>query len=290
MTAAAARLLDTARDGWTMTGVLAVMIFLAVLVTAGGIGAATAGRALGATIEGQVTVQLLSGDAATRARRATQVVAALRQLPGVSHVAPVSRAELTRLLGPWLGSAASEDDLPVPVLIDVSVVPNGDVAAQIRRIVAPIDPDMRIDAHGLALGGTQALLRTVTLFAAAIVALMIAAGMAMVLLATRAGLAAHQLSIDVMHRLGATDGQIATLFCRRMARDAALAAAIGASAAWGVILLLGQMVAGSGAQLVGGMTLGRLGWGAAIALPLAFVVLAALVAHLAVRRALGRLT
>ena len=290
MTAATARLLDSARDGWTMTGVLAVMIFLAVLATAGGVATAAAGRALGAAIEGQVTVQIVSGDAATRERRTAEVAAALRRLPGVSRVTPVSRAELTRLLGPWLGSAASEDDLPVPALIDVSVVPNGDVAGEIRRLVAPIDPDMRIDAHGLALGGTQALLKTVTLLAAAIVALTIAAGMAMVLLATSAGLAAHQLSIEVMHWLGATDGQIATLFCRRMARDSALAAVIGAPAAWGVILLLGQVVAASRAQLLGGMTLGRAGWGVAIALPLAFVALAALVAYLGVRRALGRLT
>ncbi|WP_028967433.1 cell division protein FtsX [Sphingomonas phyllosphaerae] len=290
MTAATARLLDTARDGWTMTGVLAVMIFLAVLATASGVGTATAGRALGAAIEGQVTVQLVSGDAATRARRATQAVAALRRLPGVSRVTPVSRVELARLLGPWLGSAAGEDDLPVPALIDVTVVPSGEVVGKIRRIVAPLDPAMRIDAHGLALEGTRALLKTVTLLAAAIVALMIAAGMAMVLLATRAGLTAHQLSIEVMHRLGATDGQVATLFCRRMARDAALAAVIGAPTAWGVILLLGQAVAGSGAQLLGGMTLGRAGWGVAIALPIAFVALAALVAYLAVRRALGRLT
>ena len=290
MTAATARLLDTARDGWTMIGVLAVMIFLAVLATAGGVATATAGRALGAAIEGQVTVQLVSGDAATRARRATQVVAALRRLPGVSRVAAVSRVELARLLGPWLGSAAGEDDLPVPALIDVTVVPSGEVVGKIRRIVAPLDPDVRIDAHGLALEGTRALLKTVTLLAAAIVALMIAAGMAMVLLATRAGLTAHQLSIEVMHRLGATDGQIATLFCRRMARDAALAAAIGAPMAWGVILLLGQAVAGSGAQLLGGMILGRAGWSVAIALPIAFVALAALVAYLAVRRALGQLT
>lgn len=290
MTAATARVLDAARDGWTMAGVLAVMIFLAVLATAGGVGTATAGRALRATIEGQVTVQLVSGDAATRARRATQAVAALRRLPGVSRVTPVSRAELTRLLGPWLGSAASDDDLPVPALIDVTVRPSRDMEGNIRRIVAPIDPDVRIDAHGSVLGGARALLETVTLLAAAIVMLMIAAALAMVLLTTRAGLAAHQRSIEVMHRLGATDRQIAALFCRRMARDAALAAAIGAPVAWGVILLLDQVVAGSGAQLLGGMILGRAGWGAAIALPLAFVALAAVVAYLVVHRALGRLT
>lgn len=289
MTAATARLLDTARDGWTMAGVLAVMIFLAVLATAGGVGTAAASRALGAAMAGQVTVQIVSGDAETRARLSTQVVAALRRSPAVSRVTPVSRAELTRLLGPWLGGAATEDDLPVPVLIDVTLVPDRDALVQVRNAVAPIDPAVRIDAHGATLAGTGAMLDTVALLAATIVALMIAAGMAMVLLSTRAGLAAHRTTIEVMHRLGATDGQIARLFCRRMARDAALAGALGAPLAWGVIVALGRIVAGTGSQLLGGVTLGRIGWGAAVALPLAFVALAALVAYAAVRRALGQL-
>jgi len=289
MIAATARLLDTARDGWTMAGVLAVMIFLSVLATAGGIATATASRALGATLAGQVTVQIVAPDADTRARRAAQTVAALRRSPAIVHVAPVSRAAVADLLGPWLGSAATEADLPVPALIDVTITPGRDAVAEVRRIVAAVDPAAQLDAHGAALAGTDTLLRMVMLLAAAIVALMIAASVAMVLLSTRAGLAAHQLTIEVMHRLGATEGQIAMLFCRRMARDAALAAAIGAPLAWGVIVLLGEANAGTGSQLLGGMMLGRPGWIAAVTLPVMVVALAALVAYAAVRRALGRL-
>jgi cell division transport system permease protein len=211
----------------------------------------------------------------------------------VAHVAQVPRTELTRLLGPWLGNEAGEDDLPVPALIDVRLTQTrtqgSDGADLVRRIVAPIEPAVRVDAQGAALAGTETLLRAVTLLAAAIVTLMIGAGIAMVLLSIRAGLAAHETTIDVMHRLGATDAQVARLFCRRMARDAALAAAIGAPTAWGALVLLGQVGAGTGAELLGGMTLGRVGWGSAIILPVAFVALAALVAYIAVRRALGRL-
>ncbi len=61
-----------------MAGVLAVMIFLAVLATAGGIATATASRALGATLAGQVTVQIVAPDADTRTRRAAQTLAAIR--------------------------------------------------------------------------------------------------------------------------------------------------------------------------------------------------------------------
>lgn len=289
MTAATARLLDTARDGWTMAGVLAVMIFLAVLATAGGLGTARASRALEATLAGQVMVQIVAPDAGMRERRAGQIAAALRRSPAIVQVTPVPRAAVARLLGPWLGDAAAADDLPVPALIDVTAAPGHDALASVRRIATRIDPAAQIDARGAALAGTATFLRAAILLAAAIVALMIAASVAMVLLSTRAGLAAHQLTIEVLHRLGATDGQIAALFCRRMARDAALAAAIGAPLAWGTIVLLGHANAGTGSELLSGVALGRLGWSAALALPVAFVALAALVAYVAVRRALGRL-
>ncbi|MFK3889618.1 cell division protein FtsX [Sphingomonas sp. NPDC079357] len=289
MTAATARLLDTARDGWTMAGVLAVMIFLAVLATAGGIATANASRALDTALSGQVTVQIVVPDAATRERLATQVVAALRRSPAIVQVRPVPRATLARLLGPWLGSTAAAADLPVPALIDVIVAPATDATAIIRRIVAPIDPTAQIDAQGTALAGTDTLLRNVMLLAATIVALMIAASIAMILLTVRAGLAAHGTVIEVMHRLGATDGQIAALFCRRMARDAALAVLVGTPLSCGTIVLLSQANAGIGSEFLGGLVLGRVGWGIVLALPIAFVLLAALVAYIAVRRALGRL-
>ncbi|VXC94033.1 cell division protein FtsX [Sphingomonas sp. 8AM] len=289
MTAATARLLDTARDGWTMAGVLAVMIFLAVLAAAGGIATAGASRALDAALTGQVTVQIVAPDAATRERLSAQVVAVLRHASGVTHVAPVPRAELARLLGPWLGDSARADDLPVPALIDVATAPGVDAAARIRRIVAPIDPAAQIDAQGAALAGTDTLLRATALLAMVIVMLVLATGLAIVLLTVHAGLAAHHTTIEVMHRLGATDGQVAGLFCRRMARDTALAAAIGAPLAWAAIILFGRVGAGTGAQLLGGMTLGQTGWAAALVLPIAFVALAALTAYASVRRALGQL-
>lgn len=289
MTVGTARLLDTARGGWIMAGVLAVMIFLAVLATAGGIATASASHTLGAALAGQATVQIVAADRETRERLSANVADALRRSPVVVRVTPISRAELARLLGPWLGTAADADDLPVPALIDVTLAAGGDAAARLRRIVAPFGSAVQIDAHAAALAGTERLLEIVSLLAAAIVVLMIAAGMAMVLLSVRAGLAAHQTTIDVMHRLGATDAQVAILFCRRMARDAALAAAIGAPLGWAVIVLVGRIGLDTGSQLLGGMTLGRAGWSAAIALPVAFVLLAALVAYVAVRRALGRM-
>lgn len=281
------RILDAARGGRAMVWVLAIMLFLTVLAAALGVGTARAASALGASLAGRATVVIATADPAVRARQASAAAAALRALPDVTRVAPVSPRELATLLGPWLGEAGSDPDLPIPALIDVDVA---DPAAtpRIERALAGVAPGARLDRHGDALSGVTALLTTLTLLAVGLVALMLAATAAVVVLAARAGLDAHRGTIDVMHGLGATDVQVARLFQRRIARDAALGACVGGVAGWLVVAGLGMQASGSGSQLLGGITLGQTGWGAVIALPFAFVALAALVARRAIMRTMGR--
>lgn len=288
MSAATARVLDGAREGRAMAGVLTVMLFLTVLAAAGGIGTGRAATALHSALAGRATVQIVSADAATRAALTSRVTAALRASPAVRKVTAVPPAELSRLLGPWLGDAADSADLPVPALIDIELAPRAGALAQVRAMVKAITPAASVDAHADALAGTGRLLTTSTALAAATVALTVAGSAAIVLLAIRSGIAAHRTTIEVMHGLGATDRQIARLFQRRIARDAGVAAVAGGSMAWGVILLLGHLAQDTGAQLLDGVTLGQGGWIAVIALPFCFVAFAASVAQWAVVRALGR--
>jgi cell division transport system permease protein len=288
MTGTTARVLDTARDGRTMAGVLAIMLFLTVLAAAGGIGAARGAAALRIALGGRATVQIVTADATTRAVLAARVLATLRASPAVRQATPVPAAELARLLGPWLGDAATSADLPVPALVDIELAPRPGSLAQVRAALAAVTPAARLDTHADALAGTGTLLATLTALAAVTVALMIAGSAAVVLLAIHAGLVAHRITIEVLHGLGATDAQVAQLFQRRIARDASVGAAAGAVAAWGVILLFARLAAGVGSQLLDGVSLGQSGWIAVVALPFAFVGFAAAVAHVAVVRALGR--
>jgi cell division transport system permease protein len=271
-----------------MAGVLAIMLFLTVLAAAGGIGAARGAEALRGVLAGRATVQIVTADAATRTALAARVLATLRTSPAVRQAIVVPPAALARLLGPWLGDAATGADLPIPALIDIELAPQPGALAQVRARLAAITPAARVDAHADALAGTGTLLAMLTVLAGAVVVLMSAGSAAVVLLAVRSGLGAHRTTIEVMHGLGATDAQVAQLFQRRIARDAGVGAAAGGVAAWAVILLLGRLAAGTGSQLLDGVALGQGGWIAVVGLPFAFVGFAALVAYVAVVRALGQ--
>jgi cell division transport system permease protein len=206
---------------------------------------------------------------------------------GVSDVALVSRGELVRLLGPWLADDAADAELPVPILIDLTVR-DETALARLRATLAAVAPAAQIDLHDAALAPVRRLLETLVLVAAALVALMVGATAIVVMLAARAGLETHRHTIEVMHMLGATDVQVARLFQRRLARDAALGAIAGAVAGLAVVALLARQAAGMRSELLGAVALGQAGWIVLAALPVAFILLAALVARRAVTRALGR--
>ena len=283
------RVLDEAGGARAMTGVLAVMLFLLVLAAAAGLATANAKAALDRQLAGRLTVQVVEGEPARRDAAATRVLAVLRGLPDVAHATAVDRAELARLLRPWLGSDAGDAELPVPALIDVDLTDGADAAvARVATAVRRASPAASVDRHERWMSPVGGFMRSIGWLAAALVVLMAAAAAAVVVLAARAGLETHRATVEVMHMLGSTDVQVARLFQRRLALDAALGGGIGAVAALGVVWLLGAQGAGLGSELLGNASLRTRDWVLLAAVPVLFVGLATLAARWTIVRALRR--
>ena len=281
------RVLDEAGSSRAMTGVMGIMLFLLVLAAALGLATLGAARTLDRQVAGRLTVQVVDGDPAARDRAAARAAALLRSLPGVARVEPVGQAELRRLVEPWLGAEAAAGALPIPALIDVDLADEGAgpaVAAAVARAV----PNARVDRHEAWMSPVGRFMDLVTTLAAALVALVAAATLAVVALAVRSGLELHRGTIEVMHMLGSTDVQVARLFQRRVALDAAVGGGVGGLAALAVAWVMGGQVGALGSELLGGATLGRGGWATLLLLPPLFVGLATLAARRAVLAELKR--
>lgn len=287
MSGADRRVLDEAGGLRAMTWVMAIMLFLTLLAAALGLGTRQSAQALERQLAGRLTVQVVEGSPATRDALARRTLAALRALPQVRRATLVDRAELTRTLAPWLGDTGDDADLPVPAMIDVDLAAAaapGPVIAAARRISAV----SRVDRHQRWMSPVGGFLDTLTWLAFALVLLMLGATGAVVVLAARAGLETHRATIEVMHMLGSTDVQVARLFQRRIALDAALGGVAGGAGALAVLLFLGTRLAALGSELLGGITLDAGDWGLLVLLPLGFVVLATLAARVTVVAALRR--
>ena len=158
------------------------------------------------------------------------------ELPG-ADIERVSRDAAAALLQPWLGNAELPDNLPVPGLLNVTS----------DRTLSPAPVQAALDAAGLSanvddnsryadqLRGTARRLVGVS---GGVLALILAAGLAVNIFATRAGMNAQRDIIRVLVQVGATDGFIAKLFVGQAGWRGAVGAAIGLGLAAVIWLLL----------------------------------------------------
>lgn len=284
------RLIPQARLTGPMPWVIAVMLFLTLLATAAALALGSAADQINADLAGRATVQIVNADRQARQRQASAAEAVLRSDRAVAAVTPVSDAEVRSLLSPWLGSSAESGDVPLPSLIDVNFRRTADsvTLTRLRGALASVAPDARIDTHGQWLRPVFDLIGTLRWLAIGLVALLALASIASVMLSARSSFAAHAETIDIMHLLGSTHAQIARLFQRRIALDAALGALFACLLAAPVLWLLGQAAARLDSGLVTAGSFGPFDWLLLATVPIAGIALAVLTARITVLGALRK--
>jgi cell division transport system permease protein len=255
------------------------MTFAMVVVAAAGLALSNAAGIVARGVESRYAVQLSDSAGVPKA------LATLRESAGVTRVQPVPEAEMRQTLERWLGPGGLGNELPIPALINVDLA-TGANAATIAGQLARSVPGARLVAHQEVVAPLLKSLRVLQWLAQALVLLMAAATSAAVVLAARGAFDTHRSTIEVMHGLGATDEQVTDLFQRKIALDAFFGAAAGGIAAALVLLVLGGGAAALAGDIAGGPPLTASDLIMLAMLPIAAVLVAAVVGRLAVLAAL----
>ncbi len=283
------RLLPEGRSAGPMPWVIGIMMLLTILAAAVGLAVGNASTRLTNDIAGKVTIQIPEGNQSTKNGQIRAVLSEIRRVNAVVAVEQVSDAQLSALLNPWLGSVATDEDLPMPALIDVTLNRSDpQTVAELTAIVTGIAPKARVDRHASWLEPLAGLMAALKWLSFGLVLLMASATAATVILAVRAALNTHGETIAIMHLLGSSDNQIARLFQRRIALDAMLGCVAGFAVAMAAMAVVGTRISALGSDLLGGASLGWLGWVLILLLPIAGTALAAMIARLTVLRTLGK--
>lgn len=270
--------------GGLVVPVISVMTFLTALALAGGIALAAAASGLDESMARSATVQIVQANPDIRNPQAAAAAALLRRDARVARVHQLSRAELERLLVPWLGAQVKARDLlPLPAMIDIELRPGADAAALAARIRA-VAPDSRLDVHSRWLGPLAAAMKGLQWLAWVVVLLVSLATVAVVTIGTRAALGLYRTTIELLHMMGAEDADIARLFQYRYLVQGIIGGVVGVGCAFVVIVGLGRLAGALGATGAAGLP--PLAWAALLLLPLAVGVLAMAAARVSVMRAL----
>jgi cell division transport system permease protein len=291
--AADARLLPESQLTGPMPWVIGIMIALTVVAAASGLALRNVATTASADLEGGVTVQIVSAAPAERNRQARSALAALRADPDVLDAAPVAQDALNALVEPWLGTRPGDDieALPIPAMIDVRLRQSATPAriTALRARIVAVAQAARIDAQAGWLAPVFGAINALQWLASGLITLLALATIAAVLLASRNALSNHRETIEVVHMLGGTDRQIARVFQRSMAFDAAVGGLAGLVLGVITITALGRQFAPLGSGMVGSAVLGWVDWALIALIPLLGVALAVLTARLTVLAALRRM-
>jgi cell division transport system permease protein len=276
--------LRRALSGWLLPGLVAAMALLAALAVAGAEGAAALAARWERGAAAAVTLQLPDAEP-TRLARA---LGALAAMPEVAEARAVDQARLAELLRPWLGTAGA---LPLPAVIELRLRDARTDPVLLGDRLAATVPGAVVEAHGLWVQRLAALAVSLQALAWSVLGLVAAVAAAVVAVATRAGLAARRDAVEVLHGLGARDGEIAGRFARRLGLLAAGGALLGTAAAVPALTMLADLAAPwtGGAGGAAASPLALLPWPALAAVPPFAFLIGWATAQLTVRRWLRRL-
>ncbi len=212
--------------------VIAVMAFLAALALGASLVATRAAHGWQSGLADRVTVQVMppeQGDPRASLDSETKaVLSVLNATPGIAHANLLSDAEINALVEPWIGKDGAVSGIPLPRLIDATIVPGEemDVAALAKRLKAAA-PHASVDDHRRWIARLRGVADAVRYSAYGILLLIAGATAAAVSFATRAGLEAHHEMVALLHQMGALPSFIARAVEWHYFISALMAAALG---------------------------------------------------------------
>jgi cell division transport system permease protein len=286
-------------SGRALVIVIAIMAFLASIVTGMGVLVHTASRGWTESISREITIQVRPSPRRNIEDDVKKAVQIAQSSSGVASVRVFGKAESEKLLEPWLGSGLDLGELPVPRMIVVALngAPKLDTE-QLKLKLREQAPTASLDDHQLWIERLVAMSRALVLVVAVILLLVLVSMGLAVGFATRGAMAGNKDIVDILHYVGAADHFIAREFQQHFFRLGLRGAAIGSGCAIAIFLISETLsrywAQGPGGDeieaLFGAFSLGASGYVAIVVIGAGIAILTGLVSRIIVFRHLRGLS
>lgn len=276
--------------GHLLPWVIAIMVFISGIALSAAIILSEASAGWQHQASRSLTVQVAATGSEESERQTGAALAVLGTFPGIESARRLSADEIAALLAPWLGAGNLTGDLPIPQVIDViAAADRAPDLARLAEALAKVAPDARLDDHGQWLGRISQLVRTLQWLAASAALLIALVTVAIVIFATRAGLAVHAGIIEIVHLMGAPDRMIAGEFQWRFLLLGLKGGVAGTLLAAITLFGLQTLTAGMESAFLPEIHFNARIIGALVFLPIATALVSMLTTLVTVRRALSKL-
>ena len=273
--------------------IVGLMVYLATLALAGALLLSSLLADWNEGLSSKITVQVMPlGDETVEdtEARVTEAIRTLLETPGISEAKPIPIAEIAAMLEPWLGSASLVMELPLPRLIDVTLEDDRspDIEDLSQRLADNV-PGSTLDDHQFWRSQLFKLVRSLEVLAALVVGLVALAAIAVVVFATRGGLAVHREIIEVLHLIGAQDEYVADQFQRHTWRKCLRGNLIAGFFGVATLIALSKLAKQLDPALLPTIEVESWQWGTLALVPIIASLIAMWTARRTVMRALARM-
>jgi cell division transport system permease protein len=270
---------------------IAFMVFLSVLAVAGMLVLNATASKWDRGVRGTMTVQVVpTDDQAKDEARLNEVLIVLATSPEIERYDALDDSRLIRLLEPWVGTAASSGELPLPRLIDVELKISARLsAAELNSRITEKVNGVNIDDHRVWLDHLVRLIETFEALAMVVLLFIVLATVGTIVFTTRTGLSIHREAIEVLHLIGAHDSYIARQFARRALGLGLSGGVVGLLLAVPTLWGLAHLARSLDDRLLPDIGFGPMHWGLLAALPVGVSLVAMVTAKITVMRSLERM-
>ncbi|MGN1063394.1 MAG: cell division protein FtsX [Alphaproteobacteria bacterium] len=270
-----------------------LMVFIAVLILAGGMVAVSTLNTWSTNVSGSMTVQIPVTDDKGLPRDEVLsddielVLTVLRTSPGVMGAKVLDQEQMAALMAPWIGDKTDIEGLPLPKVIDVSIdTQNPPDIDKLTEDLSEQVPMAQLDSHRMWLGGLIDLANGCIKVTGFILLLLFLTTAFTVIYAAKTSLSVHKNVISLVHMMGANDSYIAWQYATRTFRLTFLGGAMGLVLALPVLFGITYFIQTLAADFI--PHLNRLEWVVLGATPVIFAILAFAVAWQTVMQTLKR--
>ena len=190
----------------------ALMVFIATLISAGGIVISHSLAAWQRGVSSSLTVQIPTYNAQglPRGEAVSQdlekALTLIRTAPGVTGASVLNNAEMAELMSPWLGTDAAISELPLPKLIDVSI--DNATKSMLEKLKSDLNevvPSAILDSHRIWLDDLITLSNGILNLIVFVLLMLLTTVAVTVIYTTKSSLSIQRSIISLVHMMGAKD-------------------------------------------------------------------------------------
>lgn len=218
------------------------------------------------------------------------VAAALKDSPVVDDYKTLSREDIQALIAPWLGEDFSDENVPLPGLISLTLKKDGVARLPtLEKDLKELVPHLLLDRHEAWLNDLLHLTGSLQFSAFLILLIIGFTTVTAVAGAVRSRMAEHKKEVELLHLMGANDIYIMKQFQRHAINLCLKGGVAGVAFSCLVLLLIVLLAGGSGASLLPGFMFSPFHIGAFALLPIVVAGIGGMTARMTVLRSLAQM-